>query len=76
MLVAVWFLLHEHIEEKYLNLECKTAAAFIHQQLARAGIGREMNSFIYSRKKVELPPSKLPVEVNQWAASQRPIDFP
>jgi transposase len=85
MLVAVWFLLHDHAAEKDLNLErvarkyyefaytigktnwgeCKTAAEFIRHQLDQAGIGQEMNSFIYSRKKVELPPSKLPVVVNK-----------
>lgn len=82
MLVAVWFLLHEQVAEKHLNLErvarkyyefaytvgkpnwgeCKTAVEFIRQKLDQAGIGQEMKSFIYSRRKVELPPSRLPVE--------------
>jgi transposase len=39
--------------------ECKTAAEFIRCQLDRAGIGQEMTWFIYARKKIELPPSKL-----------------
>jgi transposase len=84
MLVAVWFLLHEQVEEKHLNLErvarkyyefaytvgktnwgeCKTAAEFIRCQLDRAGIGQEMTWFIYARKKIELPPSKL-VKIKQ-----------
>lgn len=85
MLVAVWFLLHEQVAEKHLNLErmarkyyefaytvgkanwgeCKTAVEFIRQKLDQAGIGQEMKSFIYSRKKVELPPSKLSAETNK-----------
>lgn len=85
MLVAVWFLLHEQVAEKHLNLErvarkyyefaytvgksnwgeCKTAVEFIRQKLDQAGIGQELKSFIYSRKKVELPPSKLPIATNK-----------
>jgi len=85
MLVAVWFLLHERVAEKHLDLErvarkyyefaytvgkanwgeCKTSVEFIRHQLDQAGIGQEMHSFIYSRKKVELPPSKLPVPTNK-----------
>jgi transposase len=45
--------------------ESKTAVEFIRQKLDQARIGREMKSFIYSHKKVELPPSKLPVAVNK-----------
>lgn len=85
MLVAVWFLLHEQVTEKHLNLErvarkycefaymvgkfnwgeCKTVAEFIRSQLDRAGIGQEMTSFTYSRRKMELPPSKLPLAANK-----------
>jgi len=45
--------------------ECNTAVEFIRQKLDQAGIGQEMKSFIYSRKKVELPPSKLPIAANK-----------
>ena len=34
-------------------------------QFDQAEIGQEMKSFIYSRKKVELPPSKLPAAANK-----------
>jgi len=37
-----------------------SAAAFIRHKLDQAGVGREMNSFIYARKRVQLPPSSLP----------------
>jgi transposase len=40
--------------------DCPSAAAFIRLQLDRAGAGRELTSFIYSRKRVQLPPSTLP----------------
>ena len=38
---------------------CENAAAFIRRQLDLAGIGQELTSFTYSRKRIELPPSKL-----------------
>jgi transposase len=38
---------------------CASAAAFIRRQLDLAGVGQEMTSFTYSRKRIELPPSKL-----------------
>lgn len=39
---------------------CATAADFIRHQFDCAGIGQELISFTYSRKRVVLPPSKLP----------------
>jgi transposase len=42
--------------------ECRNAAEFIRQKLDQAGVGQEMTSFIYSKKLVELPPSKLPAQ--------------
>ncbi len=45
--------------------ECKTAVEFIRQKLDQAGIGQEMNCFFYSRRKVELPPSKLSMQTNK-----------
>ncbi len=39
---------------------CPTVAAFIRQKLDEARVGKEFASFVYSRKRVVLPPSKLP----------------
>jgi hypothetical protein len=41
------------------TIECKSATAFIRQKLDQAGVGRDMNTFTYARKKIELPPSNL-----------------
>ena len=37
-----------------------TATAFIRRKLDEAGVGREMTSFFYSRRRIVLPPSTLP----------------
>jgi hypothetical protein len=39
---------------------CETAVDFIRRQLDRAGVGRELTSFTYARKSIQLPPSTLP----------------
>ena len=43
--------------------DCSTVAAFIRYKLDEAGVGRDFTSFIYSRKRVVLPPSKLPTAI-------------
>jgi transposase len=40
--------------------DCPSAAAFIRRQLDRAGVGQELTSFIYARRRIQLPPSTLP----------------
>jgi len=45
--------------------ECKTAVEFIRNLFDQAGVGQEITSFIYCRRRVALPPSKLPVAVNK-----------
>jgi len=44
---------------------CPTAAAFIRQKMDEAGVGSDFTSFIYSRKRVILPPSKLPTAITK-----------
>lgn len=40
--------------------DCDNALAFIRRKLDEAGVGQEMTSFTYSRRKIVLPPSSLP----------------
>jgi transposase len=40
---------------------CPNVATFIRHKLDEAEVGRELTSFIYSRKKIVLPPSNLPI---------------
>jgi hypothetical protein len=42
---------------------CQTVAAFIRRKLDEARVGRDLNEFIYCRKRVVLPPSALPGNV-------------
>ncbi len=42
-----------------------SAAAFIRSKLDQAGVGHDMTSFTYSRKRVVLPPSTLPPVAKQ-----------
>jgi len=44
--------------------ESKTSVEFIRYLFDQAGIGQQMTSFVYCRKKVSLPPSTLPVGAN------------
>jgi transposase len=39
---------------------CPTVADFIRHKLDQAGVGREMTSFRYARRSIQLPPSTLP----------------
>lgn len=39
--------------------DCDNALAFIRRKLDEAGVGQEMTSFTYSRRKIALPPSSL-----------------
>ena len=39
---------------------CPTVADFIRCKLDQAGVGREMTSFRYARRSIQLPPSTLP----------------
>lgn len=43
------------------NWGCPSATAFIHKKLDEAGVGREMTSFVYARRRILLPPSTLPL---------------
>lgn len=45
--------------------DCKTAVTFIRRKLDEVGVGQEMNSFTYSRKRIILPPSALPLPSKQ-----------
>ncbi len=40
--------------------DCPTAVDFIRRKLDQAGVGREMTSFVYARRRIQLPPSALP----------------
>ncbi len=40
--------------------DCLSATAFIRKKLDEAGVGQEMSSFIYARRRILLPPSSLP----------------
>jgi transposase len=42
------------------NWGCPSATAFIRKKLDEAGVGREMSSFVYARRRILLPPSTLP----------------
>jgi len=42
------------------NWDCPSATAFIRKKLDEAGVGREMTSFVYSHRRIALPPRTLP----------------
>lgn len=42
------------------NWGCPSATAFIRKKLDEAGVGREITSFVYARRRILLPPSTLP----------------
>lgn len=44
---------------------CHTAADFIRHKLDQAGVGRELTSFTYARRSIQLPPSTLPIVVSK-----------
>lgn len=44
---------------------CSSVNVFIRKKLDEAGVGQEMDSFYYARKRVQLPPSTLPAPATQ-----------